>query len=29
VDQGGNVQVTPNVDYWLPIIPSFGIQYEF
>ena len=29
VGAGGNVTVTPNVDYWLPIIPSFGIQYEF
>jgi hypothetical protein len=29
VDAGGSVTVTPNVDYWLPIIPSFGIQYEF
>jgi hypothetical protein len=29
VDPGGNVTVTPDVDNWLPIIPSFGIQFEF
>jgi hypothetical protein len=29
VDPGGNVAVTPDVDNWLPIIPSFGIQFEF
>jgi hypothetical protein len=29
VDPGGNVTVIPDVDNWLPIIPSFGIQFEF
>jgi len=25
----GELVAAPNFDYWLPILPSFGIQYEF
>ncbi len=26
---GGAVLVEPQLDYWLPLLPSFGVQYEF
>jgi hypothetical protein len=28
-DSGGTLIAVPNHDYWLPILPSFGVQFEF
>jgi hypothetical protein len=28
-DSGGTLVAVPNHDYWLPILPSFGVQFEF
>jgi outer membrane receptor protein involved in Fe transport len=28
-DAGGALRAVPNHDYWLPILPSFGVQFEF
>lgn len=25
----GSPRLEPEIDYWLPLLPSFGIQYEF
>jgi outer membrane cobalamin receptor len=29
VDAMGSPHLEPNYDYWLPLLPSFGFQYEF
>lgn len=28
-DPDGRPRVVPELDYWLPLLPSFGVQYEF